>query len=118
MSLLTEIRKQPEHLRHIMMWLCVVIVFSTISFVWFKSTQQKFVAMLHPEEAKQLEEQKRLALPEGGSSPLASIWQSFSVLRASIGELIRGENVDWVRDQTRAVLPDIPAKTLPLSGDK
>lgn len=117
MNLLSEIRKQPEHIRHIMMWLCVMIVFSLTGFVWFKSTQQKFVAMLHPEEFKQLTEQKRLA-QDGKESPLADLWDSFSVLRASIGELIQGEVADLVKEK-KAVLPKpILPRALPLSEDK
>lgn len=114
-----EIRRQPEHLRHIMMWLCVVIVFSLVGFVWFRSTQDKFVAMLHPEEVKQLKEQQRLARKDS-NSPLAGLWNSFGTLRASLGELLRGESTSLIRENSKAELlkEDLPFKQLPLSGDK
>lgn len=118
MYLLQEIRKQPEHIRHIFMWLCVVIVFSLVGFVWFRSTQQKFVAMLHPGEVKQQEEQKRLARGET-TSPLAGLWRSFSVLRASLGELIRGQSLNLVREpENEPVSEERFFKSLPLSEEK
>lgn len=118
MSLLHEIRKQPEHIRHIFMWLCVVIVFSLISFVWFRSTQQKFVALLHPEEFQQLKEQARLAQEES-SSPLAGFWNSWSLLRASLGELFKGTSTDLSREEVNQdELPAIVPRRLPLSRDK
>lgn len=119
MPLLQEIRKQPEHIRHIFMWLCVVIVFSMVSFVWFRSTQQTFVAMLHPEEVRQLKEQNRLA-QEAGRSPLANLWSSWGLLRASLAELVTGPSLDLVNKEEAA--PDqsqtVPTRSLPLSGNK
>ena len=115
-KLLQEIRQQPEHIRHVMMWLCVVIVFSMVGFVWFRSTQEKFVAMLHPEEYKQFQEERKLA-KQGSDSPLAGLWNSFGTLRASLGELIRGESTDLIRED-RAGDREEPAKQLPLSSDK
>ncbi|MDO8495597.1 MAG: hypothetical protein Q7S32_03740 [bacterium] len=102
-----------------MMWLCVVIVFSLISFVWFKSTQAKFVAMLHPEEAKQLAEQRNLA-ESNQDSPLAGLRSSFALLRASLGELLRGESTDLTRDaeKPQPKEDDAPSQELPLSPDK
>ncbi len=119
MILLDEIRRQPEHIRHTFMWLCVVIVFSLVSFVWFRSTQQTFVAMLHPEEIQQLKEQNRLA-QEAGQSPLANLWSSWGALRASLTELVTGPSLDLVNKET--VNPDqpktAPVRSLPLSGNK
>ena len=118
-KLLDEIRQQPEHIRHVMMWLCVVIVFSLVGFVWFRSTQEKFVAMLHPEEFKQLEEQRRLAR-EDSNSPLAGLWNSFGTLRASLGELVKGESTNLVREK-EANAPQVEndsSRGLPLSNDK
>src|SRR3989338_7416144 len=104
MKLLQEIRQQPEHIRHIMMWLCVVTTFSLVALVWFRTTQQRLVAMLHPAEKleapagdrfadrdlRKMEEERTRQLAEArkAPSPLASIFNSFNFLRASIGELL------------------------------
>src|SRR3989344_4667277 len=110
-SLLQEIRSQPEHIRHIMMWLCVVTSFSLVALVWFRSTQARFVAMLNPAERleepaadrfadrdfRKLEEDRILASKEESSSPLASIINSFSILRASIGELLGSSQQEVMR---------------------
>ena len=48
MSLLREIRSQPEHIRSVFMWLSVIISFSIVSFFWFKSTAKDFVAIVNP----------------------------------------------------------------------
>ncbi len=116
-KLLHEIRQQPEHIRHVMMWLSVTIVFSMVGFVWFRSTQEKFVAMLHPEEYKQLQEERQLAR-QGGDSPLAGLWNSFGTLRASLGELLKGQSTDLVREKKALDKTQAPAKQLPLSSDK
>lgn len=121
-KLLDEIRQQPEHIRHVMMWLCVVIVFSLVGFVWFKSTQEKFVAMLHPEEFKQRQEQRILAREGQVGSPLAGLWDSWGVLRASISELIKGEatNLILIREEKelKSQKESSPSRPLPLSEDK
>ena len=113
-------RSQPEHIRHMLMWLCVVIVFSLIGFVWFKSTQTKFVAMLHPEEVKEL--QRKLAQDQvAPSSILATITLSFNLLRASLGELVGGHSTDFQSvDQPDPVLENNNGgkNLLPLSGDR
>ena len=137
MKLLQEIRQQPEHIRHIMMWLCVVTTFSLVALVWFRTTQQRLVAMLHPAEKleapagdrfadrdlRKMEEERTRQLAEArkAPSPLASIFNSFNFLRASIGELLgtsqelnqpkenKGENIKLNRNS---------GKALPLSEDK
>ena len=121
MKILEEIRQQPEHIRHVFMWLGVVITFSLVSFVWFRSTEEKFVAMLHPEEYKQLQALHQLAAKqtENGPSPLASLRDSFSFLRASLGELLGGRSTTY---QTgNPVVPSTPPtdyRFLPLSPEK
>lgn len=114
MNLLREIRNQPEHIRHIFMWLCVVTVFSLISFVWFKSTQARFVAMLHPEEVKELE--RKLAREDADqASPLSGFKKSWATLRASLGELINGESLG---EKSYQITDPESFRALPLSKDK
>src|SRR3989338_7883037 len=87
-SILNEIREQPEHIRHIFMWLCVVITFSMIGFVWFRSTTRQFVALMHPEQAQEraLAEKNQPKQP----SPFATIFSAWGNLRANISELLTG----------------------------
>ena len=135
-SLLQEIRSQPEHIRHIMMWLCVVTSFSLVALVWFRSTQARFVAMLNPAERleepaadrfadrdfRKLEEDRILASKEESSSPLASIINSFNLLRASVGELLGSSQQEVTRpadDKVKnSALNSSQTKPLPLSGDR
>lgn len=138
MSLLQEIRKQPEHARHIMMWLCVVITFSLVGFVWFKSTQEKFVAMLNPQATPEAPDQNQFAYsgdlrqlpalasnskPNESQSPLASIASAFSFLRANLTELIGSNKTDLNRASGASVSgqrsqTNTGGKVLPLSGNK
>ena len=136
-KLLQEIRSQPEHIRHIMMWLCVVTSFSLVALVWFRSTQARFVAMLHPVETLQvpaedrfanrdlrkMEEERILAAKEERSpSPLASVMNSFNLLRASIGELLGSSETEVSQPAGSKVLQNSilnnKNKGLPLSGDR
>ncbi len=137
MRLLQEIRQQPEHIRHIMMWLCVVTIFSLVALVWFRTTQQRLVAMLHPAERleapaadrfadrdlRKLEEERirQLAEDKKVPSPFASIWSSFGVLRASIGELLgSGQEISQptAKKTENIKLNRNTGKMLPLSKDK
>lgn len=135
-SLLEEIRSQPEHIRHIMMWLCVITSFSLVALVWFRSTQARFVAMLNPPERleapaadrfadrdlRKTEEERILAAKEENSpSPLASIRNSFGLLRASLGELLGSSQEEILRSGEGQTLknPSLnQTKGFPLSGDK
>ncbi len=134
-KLLQEIRQQPEHIRHIMMWLCVVITFSLVGFVWFKSTQAKFVAMLHSEEVRQEIDPTRFAdrdvkkLTELAvknakepESPFASIGNAFSLLKASIIDLMGSSKTEFdlekKRDSAKGIFNQSNNKGLPLSEFK
>ncbi len=115
-SLLEEIRQQPEHIRHIFMWLCVVITFSVIGFVWFNSTSKQFVALLHPEEAQAqaLAEKNKPQQP----SPFATIFGFWGDLRANISELIIGSksNLEINNGAPAAGKTELPPRKLPLSN--
>ena len=138
MKLLEEIRQQPEHIRHIMMWLCVVTTFSLVALVWFRTTQTLLVAMLHPAERleapaaerfanrdlRKLEEERirQLAEEKKTLSPFASIWNSFGTLKASIGELL-GSSQEINQSIEKKAENEIKlnrnlGKVLPLSKDK
>ena len=135
MKLLQEIRNQPEHIRHIMMWLCVVTSFSVVALVWFRTTQARLVAMLNSPERleapaadrfadrdlRKIEEERILAAREESPSPLASIRNSFNLLRASLGELFCSSQQEVTRPTESKVFNNSnfnQTKSFPLSGDK
>ena len=117
-SLIKEIREQPEHIRHVFMWVMVLITFSVVGFAWFNSTQKKFVALLNPEAAKADQMLAAKNKPQG-FSPFATISNSIKDLQANISELFSGQQLDLnlnnVKVQNQEVLPP---QTLPLGGDK
>lgn len=117
--MLDEIRSQPPHIREIFMWACVVIVFSVVGFVWFRSTSKQFVALLHPEEA----EERALAeknsdsnqADAGQPSPFATIFESISDLRANISELLTGSKKDLYFINEQLIPKDVtPPHKLPI----
>lgn len=114
-SLLDEIHQQPEHIRHIFMWLCVVITFSVIGFVWFRQTTKQFVALMHPEEeqARILAEKNKPKQP----SPLATIFSAWGNLRANISELLSGpvSNLEINNGAPRTEKMEVPPQKLPVS---
>ena len=121
-GILDEIRQQPEHIRHIFMWLCVVITFSVIGFVWFRSTSKQFVALMHPEEEQARilaeAEQKTLRQTQGRQpSPFATIFSVWSNLRANISELLTGpeSNLEIQNGATGIEKIEVPPQKLPLS---
>lgn len=77
--MLKEIRKQPEHIRLLFMWLSVIIVFSAISYVWFADFQDHLVAMINPNLAPS---ENRVFAELAG--PLKGMGQSFKALGAII----------------------------------
>lgn len=114
-SLLDEIRQQPEHIRHMFMWLCVVITFSVIGFVWFRSTSRQFVALMHPEVAQErvLAEKNEPKQP----SPFATIFSVWSNLRANISELLTGpeSSLEINNGVNGAEKTEVPPQKLPLA---
>ena len=136
-KILQEIKKQPEHIRHIMMWLCVTITFSLVAFVWFKTTQARFVAMLSSEEVREEIDPRRfvnrdlknlentaLAVKEKEEeqSLFASIGNAFALIKESVADLIgRSRNEFEINraETTKSNLDSkVKVKELPLSEDK
>jgi len=107
--MLKEIRKQPEHIRALFMWLSVFIVFSLVIFVWANSFQQKLVLLLDSKEKTETAKQE---------SPLAVIAGGFNDLRATIIDLFGlasgGKNQAEVIDNLEKRFKVEP-KLLPLS---
>src|SRR3989344_3810178 len=114
-SILNEIREQPEHIRHIFMWLCVVITFSVIGFVWFRSTTRQFVALMHPEQA-----QERVLAKKNNPkhpSPFVTIFSVWVNLRADISELLTGpeSSLEIKNGTPRTEKMEVPPQKLPIS---
>lgn len=76
--MLKEIRRQPEHIRALFMWLSVFIVFSLVIFVWLQGFQQKLTLLLNPSNESETAKQE---------SPFAVVGESFNDLRATILDL-------------------------------
>lgn len=113
-SLWQEIKEQPDHIREIFMWVCVVAIFSVVGFSWFKSTASDFVALVNPSSVQT--DQSALA-KDSGQSPFATIFSAFGGLKASMAELF-----DFAKKtsdiQIRNELPQVEPNLLPLSGDR
>ncbi len=112
--MLKEIRKQPEHIRSIFMWLSVFIVFSLVFFFWLNGFQKKLVSLLNPAE------QETETVKE--ESPFTVIINSLNDMKATILDLFyltsgtKSEtevinNLEQRRDK-------IEPKLLPVSDDK
>lgn len=116
MGVLHEIKQQPEHVRKTFMWVLVVMTFSVVGFVWFRNTEEKFVALLNPEQAQ---EQRALAekIKAGTPSPFATIFDAWKNLRANISELILGRQSEFNVDNggTGPKEEQLPPQRLPLS---
>ncbi len=117
MSLLKEIKKQPEHIREVFMWLCVVIVFSFVLLAGLRQTEKNLIALVNPEKIG-AETPSRL-VKKNVKSPLSALGSYFSELRASIADVFNfkfGQSVREIeKDKTK---PEIPPALLPLSGSK
>lgn len=115
-----EIRQQPEHIRHIFMWLCVAVTFSVVGFVWFRSTSRQFVALMHPEVAQEralAEKEKPLRQTQVGQlSPFATILDSWRNLQANISELFAGSKSNLeIKSNNTAGKINLPPQTLPIT---
>jgi len=99
--MLKEIRKQPEHIRALFMWLSVFILFSLIVFIWFGFFKAKLVALLNPPEEKVLVSE---------DSPFATIKQGLGEFKAMIIDIFNKD-----KDSNQA---EREPKLFPLSDDK
>ena len=97
MGILDEIKEQPEHIRHVFMWVLVVITFSVVGFAWFRNTEKRFIALLNPE---QVQEERALAEKNKTNVPLpfATIFNAWDDLKANISELILGRQSEFSVD--------------------
>lgn len=114
--MLKEIRKQPEHIREIFMWLCVVIVFSFVILAGFRQTNERLVALVNPEAAEELQSQ---IVKNKQQSPLSSLAGYLGDLRASITDVFSLNFSDSVQEiKKNKVSNKNSGALLPLVGDK
>ena len=87
MSLLDEIRKQPQSTREIMFALCVVTTISLIGLVWFHSFRGNLYALLEPEDGQVSDK----FFAENGKPPsiFANLSGAFSNLRANVSDMFQ-----------------------------
>jgi hypothetical protein len=115
-SIWQEIKEQPDHIREVFMWVCVIAVFSVIGFSWFRSTSKQLVALVNPEQAQQ--DQIASAKEDSTSSPFATISKSWKSLTANIGELFNFTQKSNDIQINSKRLPVVEPNVLPLSADK
>ncbi|TSC90908.1 MAG: hypothetical protein CEN90_740 [Parcubacteria group bacterium Licking1014_17] len=116
-ELLNEIKNQPEHIRKIFMWVCVIIVFSIIGFGWFRTTQKQFANLLNP--SGNLDAVKSSANKVAGESEpfFGGLFSSLKNFSANIGELFSSSSNITAGGNTGAARPTfspLPPKTPPL----
>lgn len=121
-KILHEIHSQPAHIRELFMWLCVVITFSVIGFVWFRSTSRQFVALMNPKTeqervlAQKPETRNQKLATRKLPSPLATILTSWRNLQANISELFVGPKSNLeINNGISGPEKPVPAQKLPIS---
>ena len=94
--MLKEIQKQPEHIRELIMWLSVAIVFSGVIYFWFGGFQSNLVALLNPEAPAKENSDSQLASTGQASanSPLIEIKEGIKNFGASLWGLFDFLNED------------------------
>jgi len=130
-KLLAEIHAQPEEVRLVIFWLCVVTCSALVGFVWFRSTESRLVALMEAPAPvdNTINGFAFIPLSEPANSAVAQteatgFWSGLAgagrLLRASIGELFGGNDLDLNNGAvTNGDSTDYNnTQPLPLSGDK
>src|SRR5689334_19315678 len=115
-QLVREIRSQPQHIREIFMWLCVVVSFSIVSYFWFQSTSKQFVAFVNPEK---VEAERIYAENQKKSEPslLGNISQSLSSLKSNFSGLL-GFGSNTIEFPNNYEKDKVSPNLFPVSKDK
>ena len=77
------------------MWLCVIITFSIIGYVWFIDFQNHIVAIVNPESTSETNQ-----LYAQISGPLAGLKDSFKTLGASLSNTFKFLSDQKNKDET------------------
>ena len=116
MSLLNDIRKQPQSTREVMFGLAVFITVLAIGMVWFRSFQKNLYVLMNPEE----DVEKALAVE---NAPVPSLFgfigSSLSDIKGLVSGFVGGEeeSVELKGFQSSAKKEN-KVYTLPLSEHK
>ena len=84
-----NVREQPHHVRHIYMWVSVVIVGTIIGTIWFSTSRRYVLAVVRPSTSMSDEyyAQKERYRGRGIQGNLAQISDSFGGVFEDIGKL-------------------------------
>lgn len=115
MSLLQEIRNQPEGIRKAMFTLSVVAVISLVGTVWLSSFKKNVYALMNPASVPGAEQSQfaQQGPPDDivhTQSPFALVGSFFGNLRGSIAELFTGSDLHGTPTQA-SPLP-VPTKSV------
>src|SRR3989339_1394094 len=89
MSILDEIREQPEHIRKIMFGFCVITTISIVGVIWYRSLEKNLFALLNPDE---MANQPKYAQTSSGL--FGDIGSTFKDLGGTIFNFIGVDNED------------------------
>ena len=116
MSILDEIREQPEHIRKIMFGFCVITTISIVGVIWYRSLEKNLFALLNPDE---MANQPKYAQTSSGL--FGDIGSTFKDLGGTIFNFIgiksEPNNIENSSD-TSAPAESDKTYLLPLSGKK
>ena len=116
MSILDEIREQPEHVRKIMFGFCVITTVSIVGVIWYRSLEKNLFALLNPDE---MANQPKYAQTNSGL--FGDIGSTFEDLGGTIFNFIgiKSEPNDMgVGNNSNVPAESGKAYLLPLSGNK
>lgn len=118
MSLLDEIRKQPEHIRKIMFGLCSIVAISLIGLIWFRSFEKNLFVLMNPDEAVQ---QKYFAETGKEDTLFANLGKAVkdlkSSVQAAIGNIFQKSGSEMIIP-SNSEAPANKIHPLPLSEEK
>ncbi len=119
MSLLKELREQPNHIKAIFLWTGVVISCSVVGVIWFQSTKQQFISLMHGGNPP---EQTDTGFAEAKSqSPFATIKDTLHSMTANISSIVQGDSASiFTVTDTNATISTtpVPPASLPLGSDR
>ncbi len=117
MSILDEIREQPEHIRKIMFGFCVITTVSIVGVIWYRSLERNLFALLNPDE---IANQPKYAQTNSGL--FGDIGSTFSDLGGTISNFVgfgdKAKNAKIGTEPGVATKESGKAYLLPLSGMK
>ena len=115
MSILDEIREQPEHIRKIMFGFCVITTISIVGVIWYRSLEKNLFALLNPDE---MANQPKYAQTNSGL--LGDIGNTFKDLGGTISNFIgiKSDSSDTGSDGANIPIESGKTYLLPLSGPK